>query len=201
MFNNEDKKILDFLSTFKNVYNAINRDSLKYNFNLSVDNIKNNMTDIEYTNLDTNTKSKTQMIPLAIIKDNTFTWFSNDIKDLYYDVFKKFAKMLSLSKSVVKTIDKFFANKDITFEPKYIYVVIYLITLLYKPSNMNIIRFYTDDKNSKYSNVSMFMHIKVPVEIPDILIKEFIYELRKIGNEGKKLENIHLNRVVNNFFN
>ena len=120
IFTETDKKVMDIILKFKPIYEIIYKKTLKYKFNISIENIQLKDMNIQTENLETKQIEKHMGMIIGLLKDNTFTWAHPNLnRDHFKKNIEQMTKTYNLPKDVVNLLNKLCSADIIEFDEKY----------------------------------------------------------------------------------
>lgn len=139
--NEYDKKLLLFLTYYKENFEKIQKESLKYKFDINREAFETKKISA------TDKKGKKyvfEFIPVGVLKEKTFTWYQDINKSFYSSIIKK----VDIEAFKKNTIQKLFNNGSITLDKEFVKVVPYILSILLP--DFNVIEAVTPDKTTSF---------------------------------------------------
>jgi hypothetical protein len=136
--NEYDKKLLRFLCSYKENFEKIQKESLKYKFDINREAFETQKISA------TDKKGKKyvfEFIPVGVINGNTFNWYQNINKSFYSSLMK-----VNIETFKKETIHKLFNNGSITLDKEFVKVIPYILSILLP--DFNVIEAVTPDKKT-----------------------------------------------------
>ncbi len=159
--NNKEKKFCDIVYKYRKYYEKVYIESLKYQIDVQVDNIKKPISKVKVHG--PNGNFTTDFILLGLSNKNTFIW-RNSINKIFYDQIKKYNWITNgyVSK---KFLDYFFTKNRFELLAKYKDLIIYIISIT--NPNYNLIKFTSEN------NISIYALVKLGIQDKFEYKKEF----------------------------
>lgn len=164
------KEFTDIIYSFivisgKDLFNEINKNSLKYNIESKIGDNKI----INFRISDDRTSFSTTGFLLGIVKDKEFLW-SRSVIEFLKEQFIVFTKDIKLGKNATDIIKKLFEDDVLKLTEKYLLIIPYLITTMFAYSDINVIEFESEIDNK---TIKSYMIIKdFPIKVDKKYIKK-----------------------------
>jgi hypothetical protein len=177
---NKDNKLIKdtmygILLTYKNIFNFIINDSLKYDFMIDPTYDMFIFNDITLVNKQSKKDITSKVVIIGQLNKNIFTW-NNSIRQYMETIFFDFVKSYNINDNTVHALLPLFGEDKIRFEDKYKEIIPYLISLIFDNNKSNVLRFKSSNTNNDFCYVFINNNIDIPKKVIDdknILISTF----------------------------
>jgi len=171
-FTKTDKEIMNIILRYQDIYDLIVKETLKYKFNITLDNVMLNDLYIDAEDIDSQKTIVVKSIPYGKLDGNIFSWSHGElIRNHVSNNMYIFSYSNNLPQRVINTFKKFIKSQVIVFDDKYKNVIPLFLSLISNSLECNLIQFHPAD-NSQHNDMTVYNMISVPVYLPEVVMNE-----------------------------
>jgi len=198
-FSFADMNVFEILKSYKDIYEYIVYESLRYKIEFTPINSSLAETTVSYYPKGTNDPySNARMHIVGYLDGNTWTWNEYQ-KQQHYTTFVNYVVPLLVNLNAANALQKLFTFTQITFPDKYRHTIPYLLSYMYDPSRANIIRF-SNDLLSNHSYTFVYMELPLNISNWYLMTDHIAKQFNVIGyGGGKKSEDTKNKRLLKDY--